>query len=440
MNLKHPQKTRIMKITVISHVALVAMVSPAFSQAPAPAPYESGVMLQASALLPTEPLRGTSYRVRDQVPTDGYMAHFTIDSDYGTLTAIGVPQARQRIIEAEAIRKLVETSKGDLFAEGLKRSIEQPIDAVKNIVKNPVESLKAAPTTVGHFFGKMGSAIGRTGGRMKDRVEEHNADPEAVTDADVAAAVGTGIGTAAKNAAGYDKAKLDTAKQLGVDPYSDNVRLQEEMDKVTWAFFAGGLPLKVGAAVASAGVAVAATKMVGVPEDTYAMTQSELALRDGRSLASMGITDEDIKVFQVGRGPLSTTRRHRITLALEALPKAKGRGHVVLLANACQTPEQVDFLVQGMAILVERQKSGAADYTELKVLGRLPGGITAAGTLEVPAPVDQVTWTEEVAQVARRDDLGTSPKVLVHTGKLSQAATAGFMGAGWKLVSVEYPR
>ena len=84
-----------------------------------------------------------------------------------------------------------------------------------------------------------------------------------------------------------------------MDPYSDNTRLQEEMDKVTWAFFAGGLPLRIGAAVASAGVAVAATNMVGIPEETYALTQAELALRDNKSLAAMGLKEEDIKAFQI---------------------------------------------------------------------------------------------------------------------------------------------
>lgn len=39
--------------------------------------------------------------------------------------------------------------------------------------------------------------------------------------------------------------------------------------------------------------------MIGIPEDTYALTQSELALRDGRSLAAMGIADETIKTFQL---------------------------------------------------------------------------------------------------------------------------------------------
>ncbi len=406
-------------------LACAAMIAPAFSQAPAA--YETGVVLKASDLLPAEILRGPSYRVRDRVVTDGYLAHFEIDSDFGTFDAIGVPQAKRRIVEAEAIKTLVETSKGDLFAEGLKRSIEQPIDAVKNIVKDPIKSVKQAPATVGHFFTKVGSAIGRAGGRVKDSIENNGPAPS-----------GAAVGEAAKNAAGFDKAKLATAKQLGVDPYSDNARLQEEMDKVTWAFFAGGLPLRVGAAVVSAGVAVVATNMVGIPEDTYALTQSELALRDGRSLAAMGISDEDIKTFQL-YGPLSTTRRHRITLALEALPKAKGRGRIIQQANACESAEDADFLIAALAILADRQRSGAADYASLEVLGRLPGAMNAKGELEVPAPVDYVTWTEQVAAFSQRDDLGTAPKVLVHTGSLSAAATAGLTAAGWKEIPVAYP-
>lgn len=407
----------------------VALTGPCHSQAPAP--FEQGLVLSAAELLPAEILQGPSHRVRDQVVTDGYMAHFKVDSDFGTFDAIGVSQVKYRIAEAEAIRKLVDTSKGDLFAEGMKRSITQPIDAVKNIVQNPVDSIKQAPKTVTHFFTKVGSAIGRGAGKVSDRMKSEEPEP-------TAAEVGSSIGNTAKNAAGFDKAKLDTAKQLGVDPYSDNTRLQEEMDKVTWAFFAGGLPLRVGAAVASAGIAVVATNMVGVPEETYALTQAELALRDGRSLAAMGVSDEDIKTFQL-YGPLSTTRRHRIVLALEALTHAKGRGRMILQANACTTPAEADFFIAALTILAERQRSGAADYSSLETLGRLPGGINAQGELEVPAPVDYVTWTGEVAAFAKRDDLGTAPKVLVHTGKLSPATSTGLAMAGWKSVAVANP-
>jgi hypothetical protein len=305
-----------MKTLHIPAIAAIAIYQSAFAQAPAT--FEGPVQINAAELLPAESLLGPSHRVRDFAFTDGYMVHFDIDTDFGTFEAVGVPQVKVRIAEAEAIRKLVETSKGDLFAEGLKRSITQPIDAVKNIAKDPVTSIKRAPKTVGHFFSKVGSSVERGVNKIK-------ADGEAGEGPSASE-----IGNAARNAAGFDKAKLDTARQLGVDPYSDNARLQEEMDKVTWAFFAGGLPLRVGAAVASAGVAVAATNMVGVPEETYALTQSELALRDHRSLTAMGLKEEDINAFQI-QPNLSTTRRHRIVKALEALPGAAGRGRIILL-------------------------------------------------------------------------------------------------------------
>lgn len=422
----------------LSRLALwcVAAAMPAAAQEPAPTAFEPPATLRAADLLPAELLRGPSHRVRDLVTTDGFMAHFEIDTDFGSFEAIGVPQAKQRIAEVAAIRKLVETSKGDLFAEGMKRSIEQPIDAVKNIAKDPVGSAKKVPKTVGHFFNKLGASIERGAQRVGDRVNEAANQPadagEAARDA------GRGLGEAAKNVAGFDKAKLETARQLGVDPYSDNAILQAEMEKVTWAFFAGGLPLRIGAAAVSAGVALTATNMVGIPEDVYARTSSELALRDRNALAAIGVEDGHIREFQLNPA-LSTTRRHRLVAMLGAMPKASGRGNIILLANACTTPEQADFLVSAVALLAGRQQAGSANYVALQVLGRLPAATTAEGELQVPAPVDHVTWTETVAGFANRDDLGARPRVLLHTGVLSPATTAGLTAAGWRPLAVPYP-
>jgi hypothetical protein len=417
---------------ILSALTFAVTFSPCLAQEATPAPQlETGVLLSAADLLPAALLKGPSHRVREQVPTDGYMAHFTIDTDFGVFTAIGVPQVKKRIVEAEAVGKLVATSKSDLFAEGIKRSIEQPIDAVKNIATHPVESVKAVPKTVGHFFGKVGRSIARGVDSASDRIRSDEPAPSAQE-------IGGGIGNAAKNVAGFDKAKLDTAKQLGVDPYSDNKRLQEEMEKVTWAFFAGGMPLRIGAAVASAGLAVTATNMVGIPEETYALTQSELTLLDEQALTKMGVKVADIEGFQ--RNPaLSTTRRHAIVKSLEAFAGIGGRGNLILLANSTTTGQQADFLISAIQMLAEEQRTGAAKYNQLTVIGRLPGGITESGQLHVPAPVDYVTWTEGVAGFASRNDLGTSPKVLLHTGSLSPAAATGIAAAGWKTKAVSYP-
>ncbi len=409
-------------------LTLAASISLAGAQQPAA--FEQEALLTATELLPANLLKGTTYRVRNQVATDGYLAHFEIDSDFGTFKAIGVPAAKRTIAEIEAIHQLVETSKGDLFAEGIKRSIEQPVDAVKNIVTHPVSSVRNAPRTVGHFFVKIGKSISR-GVNEAEQLSASGNDPSA-------AEIGRGIGNAARNAAGFEKARLDTAKQLGVDPYSDNPRLQEEIDKVTWAFFAGGLPLKIGAMAASAGLAVTATNMIGIPDDTYALTASEITLRDERALEAMGVTDEDVSRF-LTHPALSTTRRHRIVVALEKLSGASGRGNIVRLANSCTSKEQADFLIDALSILVQRQQSGAASYASLHAIGRLPGATAASGELDVPAPVDYVTWTPEVADFAFRDDLANPVKVLVHTGRFSDAAASGIAAAGWRAISVPYP-
>jgi hypothetical protein len=415
---------------LLSIASLAFAISAPVRAAEAPA-LEEGVLLNTSDLLPPDLLRGTTFRFREQVATDGFMAHFEIDSDFGTFTAVGVPQAKARVIEIQAIGKLVETSKSDLFAQGLRNSIVKPIDAVANIVSHPVETVKQAPKTVGHFFGKIGSSIERTADKVARRSSGEEPKPSA-------AETGRGVGNAVKNAAGFDKAKLDTAKQLGVDPYSDNARLQEEMDKVTWAFFAGGLPLRIGAAVASAGVALAATNMAGVPEDTYALTQSELLLRDRQALESMNVDAADVADFMASP-LLSTTRRHRLVTMLAGMPTVGGRGWMIRLANQCETGEQADFLIEAMSHLARHHTLPGGELKSLKIIGRLPGALDTNGELIVPAPVDHVTWTAEVAAFANRDDLGSTPKALVHTGTLSERTKQGFAAAGWKIRPVTTP-
>ena len=69
--------------------------------------YEQGIILSAATLLPAELLKGPSRRVRDQVFTDGYMAHFTIDTDFGiykaaeTGKAVKLPLAKDPVLKAK---------------------------------------------------------------------------------------------------------------------------------------------------------------------------------------------------------------------------------------------------------------------------------------------------------------------------------------------------
>jgi hypothetical protein len=398
---------------------------PAASQVQeAQANYEAPAVLSAAAML-GEDAAGPSHRVREMVPTDGYMAHYTIDSDFGEFECIGTAQAKTRIKELGAIAKLVSVSKSDLFAEGVKRSVEQPIDAVKNIAKDPVGSVKAVPKTVGHFFKKVGKSVENAAGNIKES-SEGGGETDAAADTT----------RAAKGVIGFDSAKLECAKQLGVDPYSDNQRLQQEIEKVSWVFFSGGLPLRIGAAVASGGASMAltATKVVGLPDEIYSLTPSELTLRNSQAMEAMGVPADVSRRFSSNEA-LSITLRRSIIRSLNALGNVKGSADVIAVAANCETRRQAEFLDQALILLARRQQVGAAAVASFEVSGRLPLAIDSSGALFIPAPVDALSWTEEMAEFAHREDLAGRKPVLLLAGAASDRTRAELTALGWTITA-----
>lgn len=415
------------RIPVIISFVVSFLFLPLVAQTPKN--WEVPPVFKASEHLPPAFLQGPHHRVRESAPSDGYLIHYTIDSDFGTFKCAGRRDLEVRVAEIGAIAKLVDVSKGDLFAEGLKRSIEKPIDAVKNIVEKPEESIKQVPKTVGHFLGKVGSSIGNAAKRTSERFNKEDGENntgEAIAD------TGKELGGAAKSVAGFDKAKLETARQLNVDPYSDNQRLQEEIEKVTWAFFAGGLPLRIGAAVASAGASTAltATTTVGLPSEIYDTTPGELALRDRRALTEMGVAEKTID--EVFLDPaLTISLRHEIIGAISQLPAGEGQKAMVEAALSCELRRQTIFLRDALEILVERHRK--KPYASLATTGRLPVGVTSEGDSEVPAPVDYISWTSEIAEFATRDTAPKGPRRLLLGGNVSPTAATGLREAGWEL-------
>ncbi len=390
--------------------------------------FELPPMFEASKVLPPEWIMGPHHRVRELAPSDGFLVIFTIDSDYGTFECAGVREVKRRIYEIEAISKLIQFSKGDLFAQGLKRSIESPIDAVKNIVDNPVSSVQQVPHTVGHFFSQLGASVGSA--VRKAGKEEPGPAPGQETKPKA------GLVRSIAGIAGFDKAKLTIARQLGVDPYSDNIRLQEEMEKVTWALFAGGLPLDIGVKVASSGasLALSATEFVGLPQEIYEITPSELALRDRRALEAMGIDVATIDAV-IGNDSLPASMRHHMISSLQSLGNLEGRPNLVRLLTVCQDSRHSHFLKNILGLMAQRNQ--VQPYAGYGVYGKLPAALTPDGVMEVCTPVDYVSWTERVAAFAHRTDWGNVKKRLVLEGLLSPRAEAETLAAGWEIVKVE---
>lgn len=405
---------------------------PEISSAPAPkAGYEWPAVLSASKLISPELLNGPAHRIQERVATDGYMAHFMVESDYGTFECVGIEQLGTTVREVYAIQRLKEVSRSEVFKAGLKRSIEQPIDAAKNIIRNPVAAAKTVPKSIGHMFKKFGRALSsaasdaeekqQAGGSLNDELTTENARE-----------AGRQIGKAAKGILGFDTAKLACARQLQVDPYSDNPVLQQEMDNIAWVYFSGGLPLQIGAASASAGAsrALSATTFVGLPDEIYSQNESELTFRNSEAMIAMKVPDRVQRHF-ASNPALTTTVKRSIIKSLTLLKDVSGKPGVIELAATSADPRQAEFLDRSLRILAARQAAGASRYAGVIVLGQLIGGIDSDGRLHVPAPVDYLSWTEEVAEFARRDDLIGQKPVLLLSGDASPLARTELAANGW---------
>ena len=61
-----------------------------------------------------------------------------------------------RLAEVSGLRQLEAISKSDAFVEGLKASATEFGGQVKQIVTNPVETVKGIPEGVGRFFERIG--------------------------------------------------------------------------------------------------------------------------------------------------------------------------------------------------------------------------------------------------------------------------------------------
>jgi len=187
--------------------------------------------------------------------------------------------------------------------------------------------------------------------------------------------------------------------------------------------------LRIGAIAASGGASTAltATKVAGLPEDVYELTPGELALRDRQALEAFGVGAALIDEL-LSRPGLSISQRHRLVSLMGRLPAGPWRGELVAAALGVERPRQLVFLNDALERLVARHE--AAPYAEVRVFGRLPAGLTKEGWIEVVAPVDFVSWTEEVAGFARRGDFAGQRR-LVSSGGFSPRASEGLKGAGW---------
>jgi hypothetical protein len=214
-----------------------------------------------------------------------------------------------------------------------------------------------------------------------------------------------------------------------VDPYTTNHVLSEKMNDLAWASFSGRVGLNtVIAVVVPFSMAISATTITN--DMVWDMKPADLLNLDEKKLKEMGVSDDRVAAM-IGNPWYSITALTSLVNSLESLRGVKGRDQVVAFAAAIGTEDRARLAVEAVAMLA-RYHATVEPLVQLSAPGPIIAR-TKAGGLLVPAPLDYVPWTEQIAKFSARPELKAPTRTVWLTGSFSPRAKREFQAAGWTL-------
>ena len=391
--------------------------------APGPLGWEVPPPLSAQGLLSPDWLKGPHHLVQDEVENDGAQHHFVVTSDFGTFPATGASMLRTRVIESEAIAALKDARKSKVFADALKFQVLHPLRGVKMLIMEP---------------GRVGSSI--AGGLLEFLAMPGRASKFEWSDRE---------DSVTKATIGFSYLKRRLAFQFGVDPYSSNPVLQDELNELTWIAFTADLAPQFGYLFMPGGAVLwmtfSATRWTSyLDEQVRDYSPSDLRARDRDKLGKMGVSEEDIHRFFLN-AVYSPRHSTIITTALDELTGVDDREAFLAVAREANSEELVLFY-QHVAEMMRGYHAHVGAVDRLLAMPRIPSLYTKDRALVVMLPVDYLFWTSRVARVAQAltANVPSRPRVarreLWIAGNVSPRARQELEAMGWAVYEQVFAR
>lgn len=409
--------------------------------------YDQEPVLEAATLVPPERLSGPGFTVDPHVEIRGYMAHFTLDTPSGPLQAQSVEILAEREDELPVLFALDRLTRSEAFTRTAGGTLGGTARAVGNVVLHPIETLRGLPAGVARFFAAPFVKLGRQAQSLSDRVarewgtagEKYPTDDGPMTDARAArgerpgrawyGGVGAEAGRELKRQVEYGQAKRELARQLGVDPYTSNPYLHDQLDRLAWAGVGGRL--SATALLGGVGGTAAVATAMQIDAAVWALDGDALRARNEERFGTWCADDLLVRQF-LRRGAFTPTFHGRMLESLGTLRPVAGGDALLELAMTARSELEARFVVNALRLL-------AADPTIDAGRGRLltiGAGLAwqrADGSLLLPLPVDYLSWTPEVETFFDRPDFRLRDKTVLIAGQATPRVRRGLTERGWGL-------
>ena len=401
-----------MKKTSIALLAIFLMIS---STAIAASEYEKPPVLKASQILPADLFSGPHHRLDNKVRNDGVINTYTMRSTFGQFKVTSTALLRIRVHELKAIAAMEAVKGTDEYSQSAKEAGDDIVEGGKALITKPTATVKGAVTGVGKLFERAHESL-------------FESQPSKYEDSRTKALIG------------FSKTKRDYAKEFGVDVYSSNPVLQEHLDDISWAGYAGGMSVSVVSAAipGGAGLVVSAAGGADLLNEAIAVTPpSELRIQAREKLTAMKINEDLIDLF-INNSSFSPRHQTLIVAALEKMPETADRGLFIKYAVPTDS-EVVALFNQQIAQLQAGYYQHMDKIEQFILIGGLIASRSSTGKLIVAAPLDYVIWNKNTERIFQAFDdyakgtAGIKGKEWWLTGSLSPMIHEKLKANGWQL-------
>jgi hypothetical protein len=359
-----------------TQAAMALVIALFVASSSAAADYETQANKPVKDAIPPSTAAGPDYKVNDPAVADGYMYRFTVTSTYGPFEVTGIGALQKLAQEIWAIGQLRNITRSEAFLKAMVNQAGKPVVFVKDVVTKPVDTLSGIPKGVGRLFSNVATAV----------TTKRNPNQESRT----------------KEALQVGSFKRDYAARFGVDPYSSNAVLQEELDKIgnaaafgMWTTSAAMIPISGPAASVLTGTSL------GKSFNNILANEPPARIRNinEEKLKQMGIPDELAKRYL--DQPVYTPRQNLLLVdSLSRLGSATGRDAYLNASLVAADETEANFFVTTAQILRGYHET-QGPIRGITVVGPLAVAQTKAGTAVIPFALDYGVWTANADRLSQ---------------------------------------
>src|SRR5262247_2931934 len=320
---------------------------------------------------------GPDYQVNDPVVADGYMYRFNVTSTYGPFQVTGIGALIKLRQEIWAIGQLKGITRSEAFLKAAVDQAGKPLVFVKDVVTKPVDTLSGIPKGVGRLFSNVATSVTTT---RKPSQESRT-----------------------KEMLQVGSFKRDYAARYGVDPYSTNPVLQEELDKIgkaasagMWTTSAAMIPISGPAASVLTGTSLAKSF------NNILATEPPSRIRNinEEKLKQMHVPDDVAQRFL--DSPIYTPRQSLLLVdSLARLGSATGREGFLNASLVADDEVEANFFVNTAQILRGYHET-RGPITSLTIVRPLVVAQTKAGPAIIPFALDYGVWTANADRLSQK--------------------------------------